>query len=368
MCALCQRDGPSSQDRGAILLFVLLVVLALAAVVTAGMEGLGLEETGARVRRNRLGAEALAESGLRLAAFLLAREASRSRAVYDGQIWSRFFNDPQLRQTLFDPNTTEGAAVLRLFADDALEVKVRDESGKIPINALAGANFEIYKNMLLALLQSSLFHLSEPESLRLIYALRDWLDADDTTFVSPDSDQIAGAEDDYYRHRQAPYRCKNGPMEALSELLLVRGMTAELYDGKNGQPGLKDLLTVWESRTVNINTAPAPILRALAWHLDEVRGNAFAQAVIDYRENRSHSDSLERPGWYRTALPEFKDVVLPEGIMSQESSHFTVTATARMGSTTVVRFACLERIRSEVTGRYGIKVLYQGMVAPSSTR
>ncbi|EFL49705.1 general secretion pathway protein K [Solidesulfovibrio fructosivorans JJ]] len=368
MRAMFHCDGPPGRDRGAVLLFVLLVVLALAMVLTAGIEGLGLEETGARVQRNRLRAEALAESGICLAAFLLAREVSGSGVVHRGQVWSRFFHDPQLRQTFFDQNTVEGAAILRLFADDVLRVEIQDESGKIPINALAGANFEIYKNMLLALLQSSLFHLSEPEALRLIYALRDWLDADDTTFSSLGNNQIVGAEDDYYRTRQAPYRCKNGPLETLSELLLVRGMTVELYNGKNGQPGLKDLLTVWESRTININTAPAPVLRALAWRLDEVRGNAFAQAIIDYRENRFHTGSLEKPGWYRTMLPEFQDVLLPEGIMSLKSSHFTVTATARAGATTVTRFASLERIRPEVAGWHTIKVLYQGLRAPSASR
>lgn len=358
------------ETRGAVLLLVLLVVAGLSVVVTAGLRGLRIEDTGARTLRNRLRGEAMAESGLRLAAYWLARGAEASRFVHYGQTWSRFFEDDQARQSLVDPDTASGAAILNLFADEKLRVEIQDESGKLPINALAGANFETYKNILLALLQSAPFHMQEPQAMDLIYAIRDWLDADGTPFASSAYDRISGAEDDYYQDRQAPYRCKNGPMESLSELLLIRGVTRQLYTGENGGLGLKDLLTVWESRAINIGTAPAPILRALAWRASEQQGQAFATAILAYRENPLHYESLQKTDWYRTALPEFKDLALPEEVLTLESSHFTVRATARIGSTTVQRFACLERARPEAKqdGKRVVKVLLQRMIEPSPVR
>ncbi len=352
------------RNRGTVLLLVLLVVTALALVVTTGLRGLRIEETGARLLRNRLRAEALAESGLRLAAYGLTREVGTAHFVHYGQVWSRFFHDAQVRQSLLDPDTVAGAAILDLFSDEKLSVDIHDESGKLPINALAGANFEVYKNILLAILQSSPFRMQESEALNLIYAIKDWLDADTTTFTPSIYDRISGAEDDYYSSRQAQYRCKNGPIETLSELLLVKGVTKRLYDGENGSIGLKDLLTVWESRNININTAPAPVLRALAWRLNEQQGNDFATALIAYRENQLHYDSLKITGWYRIALPQFENIPLPDAILTLKGRHFTVTATARIGSTTVQRFACLEWT-SPVTmqsDKNVVKILYQRLI------
>lgn len=363
-----RRPPRTRPAAGAVLLLVLLVVTSLSLIVTMGLRGLGVEEAGARTLRNRLRGEALAESGLRLAAYWLAREAGGQGVTHYGQAPFQAFKHVAGRRALLDPDTTAGATILGLLADEKLHVDIQDESGKLPINALAGANFAVYKNVLLALLRNDPFRLPEDEALRLIYAVRDWLDADDTPFST--NGLTVGAEEASYAHRQARYRCKNGPMESLAELLLIQGVTKRLYEGEGAAPGLKDLLTVWESRYVNINTAPAPVLGALAWQVDPLQGNDFAAAVIAYRENPLHADALSKAGWYRTALPQFADITLPDAILTVASSHFTVTSTARVGSTTVERFACLERTRPETarSGNIGVTVLLQRVVEPPSGR
>src|SRR5581483_10866402 len=57
----------------------------------------------------------------------------------------------------------------------------------------------------------------------------------------------------------------NGFFDAPEELLLVRGVTPELFYGNNGMPGLRDLISVF-NRTLNINvrTAPPALLAILA--------------------------------------------------------------------------------------------------------
>lgn len=55
-------------------------------------------------------------------------------------------------------------------------------------------------------------------------AILDWIDADDTA-------REAGAELSYYQSLPQPYRPRNGPIRSLDELLLVRGVTAEMLYG-----------------------------------------------------------------------------------------------------------------------------------------
>jgi hypothetical protein len=63
-------------------------------------------------------------------------------------------------------------------------------------------------------------------------AILDWLDADDEP-------REFGAEIDYYGGLHPPYSAKNGPVETVEELLLVKGVTPQLLFGadinRNGQ-------------------------------------------------------------------------------------------------------------------------------------
>ena len=57
-------------------------------------------------------------------------------------------------------------------------------------------------------------------------AVVDYLDADDTP-------RPAGAESSYYAGLSPPYRAKNGPLNSVDELLLVRGVTPQLLFGSD---------------------------------------------------------------------------------------------------------------------------------------
>ena len=48
-------------------------------------------------------------------------------------------------------------------------------------------------------------------------------------WIDPDNNQhVGGAESDYYESLDPPYQAKDGPMDDLSELLLVRGITGSI--------------------------------------------------------------------------------------------------------------------------------------------
>ena len=60
-------------------------------------------------------------------------------------------------------------------------------------------------------------------------AILDWLDADDTP-------RDNGAESDYYASLTPPYAPRNGPIQSIEELLLVRGVTPQLLFGLDAAP------------------------------------------------------------------------------------------------------------------------------------
>src|SRR5262249_50104764 len=58
----------------------------------------------------------------------------------------------------------------------------------------------------------------------IAWSIVDWIDPNDDP-------SAGGAEDSYYATRTPPYHCKNGPLDSIDELLLVKGITPTLLYG-----------------------------------------------------------------------------------------------------------------------------------------
>ncbi len=101
-------------------------------------------------------------------------------------------------------------------------------------------------------------------------AVLDWRDED--TVAGNHIGGSEGAEDEYYRGMEAPYECKDAPFSAPEELLLVRGVTDEIYEG------VKGIITVYgEDKKVNINTAPQEVFAVLVGgEFEELPGKIIA--------------------------------------------------------------------------------------------
>ena len=108
----------------------------------------------------------------------------------------------------------------------------------------------------------------------LVDRVIDWLDTDENvTFPN-------GAEDGRYLRYQVPYRTANHRMASPSELLLVEGMTMEIYDK------LSPYIAALPERTaVNVNTASAEVLMALIDGLTR----ADAERVISDRGDKGYT-------------------------------------------------------------------------------
>ena len=64
-----------------------------------------------------------------------------------------------------------------------------------------------------------------------------------------------GASDDYYRSLTPPYECKHAAFSVIEELMLVKGVTPQLFDS------IKDYVTVYgDDGKININTATRRVM------------------------------------------------------------------------------------------------------------
>ncbi len=168
-------------------------------------------------------------------------------------------------------------------ADDEgkFKVTIEDEAAKIPINKLIQKD-STGKTIVNEQLER-LFAVLELDP-ELIDPIIDWLDPDDKP-------QAFGAEDAYYQGLPSPYPCKNGPLDALEELLLVKGMTKEILYGTEEKKGLIHFLTLYsdDKGLVNINTASAEVLQSLSDKID----NVAAQAIKDYCKEKPFKEKID---------------------------------------------------------------------------
>ena len=223
--------------RGNILIYVLwmILVLSLFAASTASQAGFGLSLTDRLL--SRLQASYLVHGALAYARLALADDPTPK---VDGwqEAWS---ND-------------EGAFRNHAIGDGLFSVMSESPDGRGTRYGLADEERRIDLNAASAEVLTRLFKLAgglpTEEAARVAASVLDWRDADDRE--EPD-----GAESPHYRSLSPPYDCKNAPLESPEELLLVRGVTPELY--RRVEP----YVTVYGAGPVNLNTAGPMVLRAL---------------------------------------------------------------------------------------------------------
>jgi len=206
-----------------------------------------------------------------------------------------------------------------LFRDGHFEVPIEDESGKIQINRLVtGAAFnEDIRGLMTRLLMLPEFGLEERQVGEILEAVKDWIDKDDETTGT------GGAESAYYRTLEQPYAVKNGPLDCIEELLMIKGVTKEMYYGTRETPGLGRLLTVYGDGRINVNTAPLPVLRALSKDMDI----EAAESMDEYRREKDRD--LSDPAWYRT-VPRMTNIQIDARLITTTSSVFRIISRGRL--------------------------------------
>ena len=216
------HSKPSKPPRCAMVLVIVLVVIAVLTLASYTFSELMMTEHQAtRVVARQAQARALAESGAEMVRIFVQQTSdaiSQAGGTYD--------NATQFQGVIvYDDGTSKGRGRFSVVApriENGVVTGVRygleNESARLNINALAALEQQkpgVGKQLLMALPG-----MDDATS----DAILDWLDADDDPRPN-------GAESSYYSGLNPPYMPKNGPLDTIEELLLVRGVTPQLLFG-----------------------------------------------------------------------------------------------------------------------------------------
>ncbi|TAN42733.1 MAG: hypothetical protein EPN25_02370 [Nitrospirae bacterium] len=274
-------------DQGIALLLVLWVLMVLMVMALSFTYLTRTEALGALSFRQTVERKFLAEAGIERAVMeILYRRLNQGAKVIqeDREVWR-----------------TDGTPYRTETGTGHYSVRIIDEGGKVDINRTPDV---ILRNLL---------HnrgLKQEDADMIVDAIMDWRDADDLH-------RINGAESDYYMSLPNPYKARNADFETLEELLLVKGVTAELLYGGAGTKGLIDLLTI-NSRTgkVNLNSAPREVLMAVPGMSAE-----DADAILANRDAQPPLNVTALIGKNYTVLAPFVDLADSTAFSIESSGH-----------------------------------------------
>jgi len=196
-------------------------------------------------------------------------------------------------------NLGSGNAAQSIFGSGELHFKIVDLSGLLQVNALVpdekdqqkfqekqNKQIDVWKRFLL----SGKFAIDDPDQAQeLIDAIIDWIDEND-------DEKDHGAESGFYLSLSPSYRARNAPLTSVEELLLIRGMTKELFYGNEEYSGISAFVTTaGRNGIVNINTGPQEVLMALHEDMSEERSGD----LIEFREEEDNRAALGNSEWYK---------------------------------------------------------------------
>lgn len=253
-------------SQGIALVLVLIVILVLGILAGGFAYSMKVETRLARMASFESEFEWLARSAIERVRFDLARQFERRAAEPFDSLKQRWAGGPGDTNDVFLPPEVDlgyGKATWR----------VEDAERRININK---ADQRVLQQAMIVI------GVDAGVSPMIVDSILDWIDRDT-------DEHLSGAESDYYQRLNPPYMAKNGWIDDLSELLLVRGVTPEIYWGKDctnhsvaafqlrdsprglrssKEPitypvGLVQLFTPLSSGRVNVNTAPSEVLQAI---------------------------------------------------------------------------------------------------------
>jgi general secretion pathway protein K len=294
---------PSASNQGGFVLVVILMILAiLVPVVIIFSSKTQINVLQAANFRDTVQAVRMARSGVEGAMGILTNDDPAYDTLKD--TWAMDF-----------PQLSAGGG--------GLTVKIVDEDSKINLNKLIAENGKDIDTYMDDRLRKLITRLGGKQEI--VDALIDWMDIDGEVKGA------YGAEDEYYKKmNMLP---KNGPLDSLDELFMVRGFDKDLLVDK----GLKYYITVAPTDgKINANTAPIEVLYDISDKLRE----GIAEEIVRHRmekEYKSINDVISTIGIGQAEQQEVQKY------MKVNSAIFTVTSRFKIGKVVKTVDAVLDR-------------------------
>ncbi len=217
-----------TKNENGIALLLVLWIITLFAVICAEFSSTMHTET-VIVRNYKDGEQAYytAEAGINRAIIELERASKTTRqstAEDEDQ------EDPEF--VYWEPG---GGPYVFNIDDYICEVVIEDENNRLGLNAFL-RRAKTDPTLLKSLLESKVGLEGEERDI-VADSLIDWWDKDNNITG------INGAENDYYESLEEPYKCRNGEIPVIEELLMVRGVDEKIFYGTEKNPGQKIMIT-----------------------------------------------------------------------------------------------------------------------------
>jgi general secretion pathway protein K len=351
----------ASNERGIALLITIAVTTVLVAAAIEYNRRARFQVVASAVARDRLTASEMATSGVHLAMAVLAKDKRESTTDTILEDWA---------------NSEKMTAFLEEIPFEAgdLTLIISDELGKIQVNALvdfpAGREFNPSQFALwerfLRLQQETIADdtpdLGDSDPIAIVNSIKDWIDRGDDDAITG----LSGAESTYYEDLEPPYSCSNRPMVDVHELLLVKGMTPELFFGDDNIPGVARFLTVFGMTpgdgtnfrfpgTINLATADVPVLTAMLPSEDADLAQLMAEIRQELIEGGESYD-FSNPAWYKS-IPGFADVNIDPALITLSSDFFRIESTAKLNNVETTVTAVVQRIQDTDSGKWSCETL-----------
>lgn len=270
----------AKSSRGIALMVVLIAIFVLSMLAGAFAYSMKVETKLAANSNHQADLEWIGRSGVEYARWVLALQLTVPQEPYDAlnQIWAGGPGSMATSNSPLADVTLDNVPV----GDDGgrFSIKITDLERKINVNTADGP-----------ILQQALTVIGADATdiPTIADCIQDWIDRDDNP-------RINGAESDFYQELNPPYMAKNGPIDDLSELLLIHGIreNPEIYSSdyqiqrfdQFGNPlpqrtyaaHLVDIFTPLSTGRININTASPLVLQTIPG-IDE----ATAEQIVRLR-------------------------------------------------------------------------------------
>lgn len=226
--------------------------------------------------KHRRRVDYLTQSGVAIAEMLLVKQTGVSAASAADSKEDRW------KETALRIKRGQTAVVEEPIGDGVVRVEIIPEPARWNINTLVGTTYDAVWEQIFTVSGIPQEYFSE-----LIDCWNDWVDEDSLPLKD-------GAEDDYYKSLEPPYKSRNKTIDTVDELRLVKGFIPAILDGgvlnpeeKNSEKqitikGIKELFTTYGDGKINVNAAPMEVLMTIPG-VDEIT----AGAIVEEREGRN---------------------------------------------------------------------------------
>lgn len=204
-----------------------------------------------------------------------------------------------------------------------VSLQIEDEDRRQNINAMSEQELkEWFKNLRLKRVKKGdildMDIIEENIHEELADNFLDWIDHDDET-------RAYGAESRWYKDQEEKYFPHNRQLATVGELMLVRGFTPEMLFGEKGNPKLIDMITVYGSGKINVNTVSRDVLITLLRQSDEYMADTVAQALIEERPFKTEDQA-------KNILRQYGLTSALDKKIKVKSEYFRIIATGIVGN------------------------------------